>query len=95
MVIKNIEHKYNKSNFNKVLIFNHNNIQVPISVLEIECLKDDKKMTLGEILVELFDENKNLKDEVDKFKEKVANIESKIILVLKDFDEKIKEEGVI
>lgn len=95
MVLENCKNIHNLKTFNKVNVYNHNGVLVPVFLLDIELIQDNKKITVRGLFEQIFnslttlsEENANLKNEIQLLRNKVAD---GLTLV----QEEINDKGVI
>ena len=95
MLLENCRNIHNLNTFNKVNVYNHNGVLVPVFLLDIELVQDNKKIKVRDLFQQIFSSLENLSEENKKLKREVESLKGKLANGLVLLQDEINDKGVI
>lgn len=95
MVLENCKNIHNLKTFNKVNVYNHNGVLVPVFLLDIELIQDNKKIKVRDLFEQIFNSLTTLSEENAKLKNEIKLLRNQVANGLALVQEEINDKGVI
>ena len=90
-----IENLQKRKDENKVLVINHNGVQIPQHILDVEIILNDERKPLKEVFKLLECENEILSNQVEQLENELQVLKTKLAQAIDLIQKEINKKGAI